>query len=72
MHNNVIFLVLLLECYNSSIFFSKKYHCSFSNQGHGDFFLFPEEVETPVEEHIISSATNYGATLDVSAVKSKR
>ena len=37
-----------------------------------EFFLFPEEVETPVEEHIILSATNYGTTLDVSAVKSKR
>ena len=38
----------------------------------GFFFLFPEQAETPVEEHIVSSATNYGATLDKTAVEPVR
>ena len=71
MHNHVLFFVLLSKCCNPGILFSKC-HCSFSKQDNGGFFLFPEQAETPVEEHIVSSATNYGATLDKTAVEPVR
>lgn len=68
MNSYFLFPALLSKCYNPGILFSKSSHC-FPKQETGGFFFFPDEAETPVEEEILLSATNYDATLDKTEVK---